>query len=264
MLAFGSYPNRQFINVLSSNTRVPGVVRQGMKAAFRNRIADVELEGVKFRCYPSQNVHDMEIASGVLFDEEREEMEFMLKHLERGGYLVDVGANIGAISIPLAMRAKAPVSVLAIEPNPANVERLRYNATINGLTDFIIAPYAAGPAGKAKLFLHSRSNWGKASLRKVRKSFTSAFIEIECKPLLQILEEAGILSVAVLKIDVEGFEDQALVPFFKTAPEPLWPKAVVIEHALRGIWAEDCIVHMLASGYVVEKQTRMNTMLFKD
>jgi FkbM family methyltransferase len=260
-LEFGYYRNRSLLNTLSSKKSVPGVLRQAFKAAFRNRTVDVELEGIKFRCYPSQNAHDMSIACGTLFQEEREELSFMAKHLQGGGCLVDIGANIGALSIPLAIRAEAPVTVVAIEPNPENVQRLRYNAQINSLTDFIVVPYAVGPSGKAKLYLHSRSNWGKASLGQVRKSYTSASIDVECRPLLEILNEADISSIAVLKIDVEGFEDRVLVPFFNAAPRSLWPAAVSIEHMHRGMWAEDCIDLMLCLGYVVETATGMNSML---
>jgi len=260
-LEFGYYRNTPLLNALSSNTSVPGVLRQALKAVLRNRTVDVELEGIKFRCYPSQNVHDMEIACGTLFQQERAELSFMAKYLEGGGCLVDVGANIGALCIPLAMKAKAPVTVVAIEPNPKNAERLRYNAGINGLTNIIVAPYAVGPSGKAKLYLHSHANSGKASLGMVSKSYTSASIEVECRPLLQILEEAAVPSIAVLKVDVEGFEDRVLVPFFNAAPRSLWPAAVNIEHAHRGIWSEDCIDLMLGSGYAIELTTEMNTML---
>jgi FkbM family methyltransferase len=260
-LEFGHYRNRPLLNTLSSDHAVPGVIRQGVKAVLRNRIVDVELEGIKFRCYPSQNVHDMEIASGTLFQEEREELSFMSKHLEAGGTLVDVGANIGALCIPLLMRAKAPVTAVAIEPNPKNVERLRYNAGLNGLTNINVVPCAVGPSGKAKLWLHSRANCGKASLVMVAKSYTSAFVEVECRPLLQILHEAQVESIAVLKIDIEGFEDRALGPLFKEGPQSLWPAAIVIEHAQRGNWEEDCIELILSCGYVVEKSNHMNTML---
>ena len=260
-MEFGYYRNGPLLNALSSNKSVPGILRQALKAVFRNRTVDVELEGIKFRCYPNQNVHDMSIACATLFEEEREELSFMAKHLEGGGCLVDVGANIGALSIPLAVKAKAPLTVLAIEPNPENVKRLRYNAQINGLRDFIVAAFAAGPSGKAKLYLHSRANWGKASLGQVRKSYTSASIDVECRPLLQILDEADISSIAVLKIDVEGFEDRVLVPFFNAAPHSLWPAAVSIERMHRGMWAEDCIELMLRLGYVVETATGMNSML---
>ncbi len=260
-MEFGYYRNAPLLNALSSNRSVPGILRQALKAAFRNRTVDVELEGIKFRCYPSQNVHDMSIACGTLFEEEREELSFMAKYLQAGGCLVDIGANIGALSIPLAIKAEAPVTVVAIEPNPKNVERLRYNAQINGLTNFIVVPCAVGPSGKAKLFLHSYANSGKASLEMVSKSYTSASIDVECRPLLQILEEADVSSIAVLKIDIEGFEDKALVPFFKTAPRSLWPKAVNIECAHRGLWAEDCVALMVGSGYVIETATKMNTML---
>ena len=79
--------------------------------------------------------------------------------------------------------------------------------------------------------------------------------------LQRILEEAGVAKVDALKIDIEGFEDRALVPFFKEAPQALWPRAVVIEHLSRDEWQLDCIADMLARGYAEAGRTRSNTLL---
>ncbi len=79
--------------------------------------------------------------------------------------------------------------------------------------------------------------------------------------LSRILEEASVARVDALKIDVEGYEDRALIPFFKQAPSALWPRAVVIEHLSKDEWQDDCIADMLARGYVISGKTRSNTML---
>ena len=48
--------------------------------------------------------------------------------------------------------------------------------------------------------------------------------------LQRILADAAVDHVDALKIDIEGFEDRVLTPFFKDAPQGLWPRAIVIEH----------------------------------
>ncbi len=78
-----------------------------------------------------------------------------------------------------------------------------------------------------------------------------------------ILEEASVARVDALKIDVEGYEDQVLVPFFKQAPQALWPRAVVIEHLSKDEWQGDCIADMLARGYAIAGKTRSNTLLLR-
>ena len=67
--------------------------------------------------------------------------------------------------------------------------------------------------------------------------------------LQRILDEAGVTRIDALKIDIEGFEDRALIAFFKEAPQTLWPRAVVIEHLSRDEWQQDCIADMIARGY---------------
>ena len=69
-----------------------------------------------------------------------------------------------------------------------------------------------------------------------------------------ILEEADVISVDALKIDVEGYEDRVLTGFFKQAPQTLWPRAVVIEHLSKNEWQDDCIADMIARGYRHQRQ----------
>ena len=45
--------------------------------------------------------------------------------------------------------------------------------------------------------------------------------------------------------------------------QPLWPRAVVIEHLSRDEWLSDCLKDMLARGYVATGRTRSNTLLLR-
>src|SRR6202042_1568929 len=85
---------------------------------------------------------------------------------------------------------------------------------------------------------------------------TASAITVPALQLKRILEEAGVTRVDALKIDIEGFEDRALMPFFRDAPQTLWPRAVVIEHLSCDEWREDCIADMRARGYVDAGRTR--------
>ncbi len=71
----------------------------------------------------------------------------------------------------------------------------------------------------------------------------------------------GVTRIDLLKIDIEGFEDRASMPFFRKTERSLWPKAISIEHAGRAHWAEDCRAFMTANGYSVYKTTEYNTLL---
>jgi hypothetical protein len=97
----------------------------------------------------------------------------------------------------------------------------------------------------------------------VTSAATVSAIKVPALRLKRILDEAGVAKVDALKIDIEGFEDRALVPFFKEAPQALWPRAVVIEHLSRDEWQQDCITDMRARGYAEAGRTRSNTFLLR-
>jgi hypothetical protein len=75
-----------------------------------------------------------------------------------------------------------------------------------------------------------------------------------------ILRDVEVTHVDVLKIDVEGYEDKALLPFFATAPKQIWPKAIVIEHCHRDRWKKDCQKELVEIGYNLIHQDRTNLM----
>ena len=95
----------------------------------------------------------------------------------------------------------------------------------------------------------------------VTGAVSSKAIKVPSLRLQRIIEDAGVTRVDALKIDIEGFEDRALIPFFKDAPRTLWPRAVVIEHLSANEWLEDCLADMRARGYVETGKTRSNTLL---
>ena len=65
-----------------------------------------------------------------------------------------------------------------------------------------------------------------------------------------------------LKIDVEGYEDRALKPFFEAAPETLFPKNIVIEYTSQHEWEDkDFINYLMKKGYRLKMKTRGNLCL---
>jgi hypothetical protein len=75
--------------------------------------------------------------------------------------------------------------------------------------------------------------------------------------LISVLREAGIESIDVLKIDVEGAEDVVLVPFLHDAPRALLPELVLIEDT-RGFWQTDVFALLERHGYTVVARNRQN------
>lgn len=218
-------------------------------------LVDISIDNIRYRLNLSDNLTDAKIlASSKRYD--HKELRALTRAC-RQGVFVDIGANIGYYSLRVA--AGGAASVLAIEPNPPTLERLRFNISINKFDDRItVAPIGIGPSGTANFF--STGDLGSASLIKSASDRSSAIV-IQTRPLLDIINENGIERIAGMKIDVEGIEDRALLPFFEAAAKPLWPSCLVIEHCHHQEWETDIIEYLLENGYRSVNKTRANTIL---
>jgi len=72
------------------------------------------------------------------------------------------------------------------------------------------------------------------------------------------LKARNVDHINILKIDIEGYEDQALVPFFKAAPESLWPGYLMLETCHANLWQDDLIQLLKDNGYAVTFENARN------
>lgn len=123
-------------------------------------------------------------------------------HFNRGGVVVDIGANIGTFSIFAGQYAN---KVYAVEPEPNNLAALKNNITLNEMDDRIVAvPYGISDF-KGTAVIHDS---GGGSSIKDDGSFGA---EIEIMTLDNLFSLYHIESVDVLKIDVEGSEIEIIL-----------------------------------------------------
>jgi FkbM family methyltransferase len=218
---------------------------------------DVIYQGASFRFYHQASATER----GALLnpDYNIEELDFLRAHVPAGGTFVDVGANVGTYAMVLARHVGARGKVIAIEPHPVTFARLSFNNGASGYTQTKLVAAAAGPSDGELLIETDGDNLGASHI--VTGAATAQAIKVPSLRLQRILDDAGVTNVDALKIDIEGFEDRALIPFFREAPSSLWPGAIVIEHLSRNEWQADCIADMVARGYVATGKTRSNTFL---
>jgi FkbM family methyltransferase len=138
---------------------------------------------------------------------EPETLQFLKRHISSDSVFVDVGANIGAFSIPLARRAER---VIAIEPSPQVLTYLARNVTLNNLSNVEIAACAAGlpDCDSVPLYIPPESHFGMASSAP---QFNMAPTPVPSRSLDAILLEHGVARVSVMKIDTEGYEAHVLL-----------------------------------------------------
>lgn len=218
---------------------------------------DAQYQGASFRFYHLASATER----GALFnpDYNLDELSFLRAHTPDGGVFVDIGANVGTYALTLARKVGKNGTVIAVEPHPVAHARLAFNRASSGLSQVKLLAAAAGAANGELLMETDAANLGASHVASGQSGGHT--FRVPAFTLQQILADAGISKVDALKIDVEGFEDRVLVPFFAQAPQTLWPRAVVIEHLERRNWRQDCIDDMLARGYREERKTRSNTLL---
>jgi FkbM family methyltransferase len=224
---------------------------------FRDGPVDVPYQGASFRFYHQFSATER----GALFnpDYNLEELDFLRAHTPVGGVFVDVGANVGTYAMVLARHVGASGRVIAVEPHPVTHARLAFNCAASGFSQAVLVAAAAGASDGELMIETDGDNLGASHV--VIGEASAQAVKVPALRLQRILDEAGVAKVDALKIDVEGFEDRVLVPFFKETPQALWPRAVVIEHLSRDEWKQDCIADMLARGYGEIGKTRSNTLL---
>ena len=176
---------------------------------------------------------------------------------------VDIGANVGMFSMLVASYAGPTADILAFEPEPENLKRLRFNAAANPGLHIRIMPMALGAtAGSVTLEVDPRDRGG-TRVRTSAGGSGQGSVTVECRPLADVLKEQNVASIDALKIDVEGSEDEILNAFFKQADKSLWPRLIVIEDA-SDTWRSDLFSFLTDCGYRVASRSKLNVMLRRD
>ena len=137
---------------------------------------------------------------------EAAEIAYLSARVERGSVVIDVGANVGLFTVALAGVVGPSGKVLAVEPNPATVSRLRKNVSLNHLTNVEIHSVAAGVVqGVGTLLLASDPAF--ASTARVRAELaTGEAVRVPVARIDDMLLAQDLGRVSVIKIDVEGDE----------------------------------------------------------
>lgn len=118
-----------------------------------------------------------------------------------GGVVIDVGANLGEWSVPLAAAVGRDGMVLCIEPNPAVATALAATLRINNLTQAeVLAVALASADGEGRLLLEA----GDSGLSRL--SASESAIPVPLRRLDTILREREFTRIDLIKIDVEGHE----------------------------------------------------------
>ncbi len=229
--------------------------------------ADVVVERLRMRCWLRDNTCERKfVFTPWRFD--ALERRALAAALPVDGVFIDIGANVGIHTLSAALRLGDSGRVIAFEPHPAARARLAFNiaATRAGLGAWpridVLPIGVSDSAGRFELRIDA-GNLGGGSIVEGDARFSAAGsvdrVIIECRPLLSLLKEQHVARIDALKIDIEGAEDRALVPFLEAAPDSLLPRCLVIENSDR-LWKRDLRGAISKRGLREMLRTRLNTV----
>jgi FkbM family methyltransferase len=186
------------------------------------------------------------------------ERSYLEKAMREGDVIADIGANIGFYTLWLASRNVPRTTVIAVEPNPAVYGALVENVRLNGFTGVTTVNAAVGERDGSVSFgvLRDAPSVGSVLATGAEQ------ITVPMRKLSTILAENGLTRCDIVKIDVEGYEYQALMPYLEATAVENWPRLLVVEYNHRASqWDGDLVQAITRNGYRVAMRTRGNIVL---
>jgi len=215
---------------------------------------DIHFRNCAFRIYGENNL----IEYGILLNPKynQTDIDFLLEESKSNSNFVDLGCNIGLYSLPLASSATNG-TVISIDANPLMQSRLSFNANSSGIKNIqIICSAVSDKTGEGSLLIRKNDT----AIVSVDEDIKGS---IKIDKLENIIREQGLKSIYGLKIDIEGHEDKALVPFLLNVDEDLLPKRIVIEKKTKNSDYPGCAIAFKKLNYTLVSRSRNNSFYKK-
>jgi FkbM family methyltransferase len=138
---------------------------------------------------------------------EKPTLKFISKLLKEGDTTIDVGANVGLMSLIFAKCIGNSGKVFSFEPEPNNNAALLNNIKLNSFSNISVSNSAlSNKKGVLKFYLSNDNNSGTHSLYYNSEKLSTDFIEVQALPFDEFIVGKNISDIKLIKIDVEGAE----------------------------------------------------------
>jgi FkbM family methyltransferase len=147
------------------------------------------------------------------------EINFFRRFVPRGSFCIDIGANIGDTTVPMALAAGKEGVTLGFEPNPMTHEILVANAQLNSRTTNIVPlPYAITMEDGEFFYSSSEASFGNGGVStSVEEAKKHGNFQLQQKitgiNLLTFLNDRykdQLPRLSLIKIDVEGHDQEVI------------------------------------------------------
>jgi FkbM family methyltransferase len=175
---------------------------QFWKRIIRTPIVVKLFNGIRFRAYP-----DSQASSAVMYTRIPDSRDILyLRAQVAAGTLIDVGANVGLVTLLLADKVQ---HALLFEPNPVASQRARENLALNQLKFEVYELALSDRSGTVEF----EDEGGVSTCNRTVDGFSTSLPtrKVDCIRLDDFLAQHPLpFPISAVKIDVEGHENQVL------------------------------------------------------
>jgi FkbM family methyltransferase len=177
----------------------------------------------------------------------RNELAMLLRQIDVGATVVDIGAHIGTFAVPIAKKIGSTGRLLAIEGDPTTFSLLTHNIGLNGLVQNVsCVNRVLGEGDSQQLARHNTPGNTGAGY------YTAASVGMPSYDALRCLALSGFGHPDVIKIDVEGMECailRSLLPMLQVDRPVLYLEVVEAQLARFGEGADSVDAILRPLGY---------------
>lgn len=154
---------------------------------------------------------------------EAQKTETIVKLVQPGDIIYDIGAHVGYYSLIMAQRAEIEGHVYAFEPRPLNLDFLKKHIHINNFPNISVLPFCVGDT-QGNVKFNARVGTGRGYISK-NGNLSAEMISID-----HAVKEGLLRPPSIMKIDVEGSELLVLRGALRTI-ELYKPKIMLAVHS---------------------------------
>lgn len=144
-------------------------------------------------------------------------VEFFKQFIKEGDLAIDIGANIGDTTVPMALCAGKTGLSLAFDPNPYVFKILKKNATLNlEKVNIVPLPYAISKQEEEFFFISSEASFGNGGISPTKDSQHGKFVypeKVKGVNLTNLLKRdypQWLQKLSFIKIDAEGYDKEII------------------------------------------------------
>ena len=144
-------------------------------------------------------------------------VDFFKQFIKKGDLVIDIGANIGDTTVPMALATGPTGITLGFDPNPYVFKILQKNATLNKDKQNIVPlPYAITVKEEEFYYVSSEASFSNGGIAPTKDSKHGKFFHnekikgINLKAFLEEKYSDKISRLSFIKIDTEGYDKEII------------------------------------------------------